>query len=168
MNWDAIGALSELFGAAAVVASLIYLAKQLKMTRQVEQVSAFQAVFDGFTHHTAQFFAAPEDLALRGLTDRSGLGESDRLKFDQLLSNVLNQLEMTGSLTQAGLMSEDELQPVDWWLEDKLFCYPGAREWLEDFERFYPPAYFDRMKRAADAASTKAVTGSSDSSAGDI
>ncbi len=152
MNWEAIGALSELFGAAAVVASLIYLSRQLKMTRQVEQVSAFQAVFDGFTHHTAQFFTAPDDLALRGLTDRSGLSESDLLKFDHLLSNVLNQLEMTGSLVQAGLMTEEELQPVHWWLRDKLFCYPGAREWLEEFELFYPPAYFDRLKRAAAAA----------------
>ena len=155
VNWEAIGALSELFGSVAVVASLIYLSRQLKMTREVEQVSAFQAVFDGFTHHTAQFFTAPDDLALRGLTNRGGLGESDRLKFDQLLSNVLNQLEMTGSLVQAGLMTDEELQPVDWWMQDRLFCYPGAREWLEDFELFYPPAYLDRMKRAAAAAIEK-------------
>ncbi len=118
-------------------------------------MSAFQAVFDGFTHHTAQFFTAPDDLALRGLTDRSGLSESDLLKFDHLLSNVLNQLEMTGSLVQAGLMTEEELQPVDWWLRDKLFCYPGARQWLEEFELFYPPAYFDRLKEAASAAIEK-------------
>ena len=39
LNWEAIGALSELFGAVAVVASLIYLSRQLKMTREVEQVS---------------------------------------------------------------------------------------------------------------------------------
>lgn len=155
MNWEAIGALSELFGAAAVVASLIYLSRQLKMTRQVEQVSAFQAVFDGFTHHASQFFTAPDDLARRGLTDRNGLSESDRLKFDHLLSHVLNQLEMTGSLVQAGLMTEEELQPVDWWLTDKLFRYPGAREWLEEFELFYPPAYFDRMQSAAAAAIEK-------------
>ena len=87
-----------------------------------------------------------------GVTDRSGLSESDLLKFDHLLSNVLNQLEMTGSLVQSGLMTEEEIQPVDWWLRDKLFCYPGAREWLEEFELFYPPAYFNRLKRAAAAA----------------
>ncbi len=30
MNWDAIGALCELIGAGAVIATLIYLAQQIK------------------------------------------------------------------------------------------------------------------------------------------
>ncbi len=155
MNWEAIGALSELFGAVAVVGSLIYLARQLKMTREVEQVSAFQAVFDGFTHHAGQFFTAPGDLALRGLTDRVSLSESDLLQFDQLLSNVMNQLEMTGSLVQAGLMTEEDLQPIDWWFEHKIFCYPGARDWLEEFGPTYPPPHYARMQRGAAAALEK-------------
>jgi hypothetical protein len=152
MNWEATGALAELFGAAAVVGSLIYLARQLKMTRQVEQVSAFQGVFNGFTHHSGQFFCAPGGLALRGLSDRDSLGPEERLLFDQLLANMLNQLEMTSWLIQAGLMSEEDMGTMDWWLEHKVFLYPGAREWLDEYEPTYPPAFVARMRRAAEAA----------------
>ena len=152
MNWEAIGALAELFGAAAVVASLVYLARQLKMTRQVEQVSAIHGVFNGFTHHSAAFFSAQEGLAARGLRDRSGLSEPDRLLFDQLLGNVLNQLEMSNYLIHAGLMRDEDMETADWWMEHKLFCYPGAREWLAENQATYTPAFFARMDRACRAA----------------
>lgn len=156
MNWEAIGATSEFLGAIAVVATLVYLARQLKMTRQVDQVGAFQAIFDGFTHHTGQFFSAHDDLALRGLKDRQALSESERLKFDHLLENVLNQAEMTHGAVQAGLMSEADLENLDWWFREKLFCYPGAREWLENFAGAYPEPYLKRLRSAAAAAARDA------------
>lgn len=152
MGWEAVGALAELFGAAAVVVSLVYLARQLRMTRQVEQVSAFQGVFNGFTQHSAQFFSAPDGLALRGLQHRDGLGPGERMLFDQVLANMLNQLEMSSWLIRAGLMGAEDVETVDWWLEHKLFCYPGAREWLVEFQPTYPPAFFARLERASLAA----------------
>ena len=56
----------------------------------------------------------------------------DRILFDQLLANMLSQLEMTSWLIDAGLMTEDDLAPINWFLEHKVFCYPGAREWLDE------------------------------------
>ncbi len=156
-GWEAVGALAELFGAAAVVASLVYLARQLKMTRQVEQVSAFQGVFNGFTQHSGIFFSAPDGLALRGLQDRDGLEPEERIHFDHLLANMLNQLEMSSWLIDAGLMSEEEVEPVDWWLEHKVFCYPGAREWLVEYAPSYPPAFYARMQKASEAAAQSAA-----------
>jgi len=84
MNWEAIGALSEIFGAIAVVASLLYLSRQLQMTRQVDQISTLQAVADGFTQHVGQFFTLDDDLAWRGLTNREALSEpSSSLKLNE-------------------------------------------------------------------------------------
>ena len=34
MNWDAIGAIAELLGAIGVIASLIYLATQIRQSRE--------------------------------------------------------------------------------------------------------------------------------------
>lgn len=154
MNWEAIGALSEFFGAVAVVASLVYVSRQLRMTRQVDQVGTFQAIVNGFTHHTAQFFAAEDQLALRGLTNRNDLSEAERLRFDHLLENVLNHAEITEGAVRAGLMREADLEPLHWWFREKLFCHPGAREWLEDFAGAYPTPYLDRLRRAAVEAET--------------
>jgi hypothetical protein len=45
MNWDAIGAIAELLGAIGVIASLIYLATQIRQSREqmFENTRALQA-----------------------------------------------------------------------------------------------------------------------------
>ena len=43
MNWDAIGAIGEIIGAIAVVATLFYLAIQVRETRKDAKLSAIQA-----------------------------------------------------------------------------------------------------------------------------
>jgi hypothetical protein len=52
MNWDALGAIAETFGAIAVVASLVYLGRQVKHgSREVRantSNSVISAVQDGF------------------------------------------------------------------------------------------------------------------------
>ncbi len=162
MNWDAIGALAEIFGAIAVVASLIYLSRQLQMTRRADQVTAFQSVANGFTQNVGQFFTMDEDLALRGLTNRSGLSESERLQFDHLLSSVVSHGELAHNALGTGLMRESELEVLDWWFREKLFCYPGAREWLDEFAGWYAPSYLERLRRAAAATEGDKQIGSSD------
>ena len=42
MNWDAIGAIGELVGAAAVVVSIIYLAVQIKQNSRLVRSSGYQ------------------------------------------------------------------------------------------------------------------------------
>lgn len=44
MNWEAIGAISEIIGAIAVVASLVYLATQIRQSTKVAQSATRQAV----------------------------------------------------------------------------------------------------------------------------
>ena len=42
MNWDALGAIAELFGAIAVVATLAYLAKQMRRTNELAKAQALR------------------------------------------------------------------------------------------------------------------------------
>ena len=46
MNWDAIGAVSELIGAVAVVATLIYLAVQIRQNTKSVQSTNFSTWMD--------------------------------------------------------------------------------------------------------------------------
>lgn len=51
MNWDAIGAIGEILGAAAVVSSILYLAKQINAnTRSMKANAGYQA-----THSWAEY-----------------------------------------------------------------------------------------------------------------
>jgi hypothetical protein len=44
LNWEAAGAVGEILGAASVVATLFYLARQVKQTTSVSQAAARQAI----------------------------------------------------------------------------------------------------------------------------
>lgn len=43
MNWTAVGAIGELLGAATVVASLLYVARQMKQGNRIARAEAFRA-----------------------------------------------------------------------------------------------------------------------------
>lgn len=149
MNWEIAASIAEIVAAVGVIVSLAYLGRQLRMTREVDQVGAFQSIVDGFTDHSARFFSAPNQLASRGLNDRSSLDEAERLLFDQLLANVMSQGEMAEGACEAGLIPPEGMDSLDWFLRDKIFVYPGARDWLVEFSPWYTPHYLNRLERAS-------------------
>ena len=52
MNWDAIGAIGEIDGAIAVVATLFYLAAQIRHGVKIAESDAFERVFPVSTYET--------------------------------------------------------------------------------------------------------------------
>ena len=47
MNWEALGAVGEFFGAIGVLASLVYLATQIRDNSRSLQAASLQSVLDG-------------------------------------------------------------------------------------------------------------------------
>jgi hypothetical protein len=83
MNWDAIGAIAELLGAIGVIASLVYLATQIRQGR--EQVRAATAQqYQSQATSTAQAWAqdpASARLVRRGIEDVDQLDEDESFRF---------------------------------------------------------------------------------------
>jgi len=81
MNWEAIGAIGEVVGAAGVIASLMYLAVQIRQnTKSVRRASARQS-------------SEKNAVALRGLADYSDLFSGDHMGLDRIAE--LNPSERT-------------------------------------------------------------------------
>ncbi len=102
MNWDAIGAIAELLGAIGVIASLVYLATQIRHSReQMSQntralrASAYQGVLDQRDALMLPLVQSGEiaDLAMRGLTGRESLSEVDWVRFNVWFVTVMSNLE---------------------------------------------------------------------------
>ena len=74
MNWDAIGAIAELLGAVGVIASLVYLAGQIRHSR--EQMSQNTQALRTASYQ--QLFQSQEELISRGLNG-PGLQQAVRL-----------------------------------------------------------------------------------------
>ncbi|MFT4799432.1 MAG: hypothetical protein ACJAYE_003628 [Candidatus Azotimanducaceae bacterium] len=62
MNWDAVGAVAELVGAAGVIVTLIYLATQVRQNTKSISTSSFQATTDALNQVNA-LIADNSDLA---------------------------------------------------------------------------------------------------------
>ena len=83
MNWDAIGALGEIIGAVAVVATLVYVAAQVRGANRALRTTIRDSTFSqlqGWNYH----LVADESLAWvfqRGMLDYEGLESAERARF---------------------------------------------------------------------------------------
>ena len=80
MNWDAIAAVAELIAALGVIASLIYVATQIRKNTRTTRAAAFQgAITEG--GHIYRMLAENSEAAH---IFRNGLDEPDKLTNDEL------------------------------------------------------------------------------------
>ena len=80
MDWDAVGAVAELLGALGVIASLIYLARQISHNSKVVQGSTGQAVADSAQ---ARLLSAASSESLAEVLSKLQAGDVDTLTGTQ-------------------------------------------------------------------------------------
>ena len=137
MNWDAIGAIAETLGAVGVIASLVYLATQIRHSR--EQMSQNTRALRAGTYQQAHsdlgknFGRAIEvpglDSVVRsGFADYRQLNEADAFKFVFFLVGCIGAYENAHYQFRAGLLDEDR------WLFHRsgllrMLRFPGVGQW---------------------------------------
>lgn len=130
MNWDAIGAVAELVGAAGVVITLLYLALQVRQNTKALRAATFQAVIDYATGF-AETVARDGDLAAifqRGMADFESLSESERFRFHFQLIALLRRYENFHYQSRMGLLDDDQWEGLRSSL-NHLMLRPGSRTW---------------------------------------
>ena len=60
MNWDALGAIGEIVGAVSVLATLIYLASQIRQTNEISRFGTTKDIMVKFDHLNEQLIAEPQ------------------------------------------------------------------------------------------------------------
>ena len=83
MNWDAIGAIAETLGAAGVIASFVYLAGQIRQSRDQMRAATAQQ-FQAQVTSTAQEPVRNAELARlvrRGIENLDQLDDDERYRF---------------------------------------------------------------------------------------
>lgn len=116
MNWDAIGAIGEILGAAAVVVSLAYLALQIRLQNRESRIASVTQQTDQWNALLASIAQSGEaaEIWARGLRG-DALSEGERVRFYAIASSFLQIHE--------GLY----LQHVDGRLDDRLWAGCEAR-----------------------------------------
>ena len=87
MNWDAIGAIGEIIGALAVVASLIYLSIQIRNQNKESKVASVHEINEAYRAITAEMMK-PEIAAVWAKA-QNGFGNLDETEKLQVISFAL-------------------------------------------------------------------------------
>jgi hypothetical protein len=148
MNWDAIGAIAETLGAVGVIASLVYLAGQIRHSREqmerntlATQGASFQQWDDslqGTVMEGVNLLPAVDSLARLGLADFEQLGEEDSFRFAFWITSLVRRYDAAYYQYRTGMLDEDRWKmcrgdlgawfsntgAVQWWRSSDGVCSP--------------------------------------------
>jgi hypothetical protein len=133
VNWEAIGAVGEVLGAIGVIATLGYLAVQIRQNTASNRQAAARARVDTLNRLSLMTVERPEvaDLLIRGMADRSKLELGEALRFHNYwISLFVNH--------QEGFFhaKSSNIPPELWHLfETHVFAFlraPGLATWWQE------------------------------------
>lgn len=109
MNWTAIGAIGEILGAAGVIITLIYLARQVRQNTRATRLSTSHSIASAARDWNRPLLADPE-LAWTfqvGTEDPSMLDERERARFIELCFSLFRMFEDAHYQWQKGALDSD-------------------------------------------------------------
>lgn len=136
MNWDAIGAISESLGALGVIASLIYLATQMRNNTIASAVEAKLTTTRFLTDFNRDLINNPElyDLWDRGGRDLASLDRRESIRFSNLNLNAFWFFSAGHYQKRVGTLSDNDFYEMEsimaFWISR-----PGVREWWMKYGR---------------------------------
>jgi len=130
MNWTAIGATGELLGAIGVIASLLYLARQMRRAAADARRAAAQAVFTKMNTVYESVSANPQlaDVYLRGTANLSALSPAEGVQFSAVLIGFVRSYEEILHYKRAGAVGDWVWESVELVVLPTL-ATPGGLEW---------------------------------------
>ena len=147
MNWDALGAIGELVGAAAVVLTLGYLAVQI---RQASKSSRQQSYNDLVTRRTNLLNKMVESdnvtaIVIAGMRG-DAMKEGEAQRFTSWSLNYVSHMQDVYLQWRAGLVEENV------WLAERQFLavlveLPGFAAWWQVATQYYLPEFISEVAK---------------------
>ncbi len=106
MNWDAIGALGEAIGGAAIIITLIYIAVQIRQNAQFTRASAQQLLSNQINVYHERIVENPERLRVfrSAMVSWDGLSSDDQAVAHLLIGQLVNHFEQAYYLHNTNLV----------------------------------------------------------------
>ena len=164
MNWEAIGAIGELVGAVGVIATLGYLAFQIRQnTRQIKQnelatqAAVTNASVLALRDARRSVYENSEVVALwlTGLSDPDELSENDFYRFRLIMQNAIDGIWDVYSQTMTTGLSPETWQTQGIKVIERVVASPGGRLFWAMFSGTYPNDFRAEVDRILDTQSTE-------------
>ncbi|MGR8949567.1 MAG: hypothetical protein ACU84Q_16100 [Gammaproteobacteria bacterium] len=133
MNWDAIGAIGEVVGAAGVIATLLYLATQIRQNTIATRNQTTQNLVDAHADANTQISSDPElaDILQRGCYDRDSLTDTERLRFNTFYVSAYSHFDHAYHQYLADQLDEKFWRKMEREIPIYVGGLPGVRAWWE-------------------------------------
>ena len=154
MNWEAFGAIGEILGALAVVATLMYLARQMRQDAKATTGEAMGSWLADYNNMVLEISRDPEfsKLIRQGLTDFEQLDENDQMRFHTfMVAHLLNAQNVFLQL-QDGTMHQriaDQILPFN----AAMLNSRGGLYWCGTARSIWRPEFVDHMDKLIEQAS---------------
>ena len=159
MNWEALGAIAELVGAIAVIASLIYLALQVRVNtesvRQSTRAQLAQTAFASDERAQQYVVALMQDESVAELVARGNAGEQlseiDALRYSEWISTLISTHLTFYLAMRDGLLSDEQWY---YWKNRyrQLFEFPGFRSVWSEIRQGFDPVFRDYLDGVAQSS----------------
>ncbi len=132
MNWEAIGAIGEAIGAIAVIATLIYLAIQIRQNTESVRANSYQSWMSANLQiGTAMSNQYQSNVVGAAIFDSRNLkSESEAVAFGMLYISVFQTAQSIDYLYKSGSLDEN-LWRAEMSRTAGLLGMPGVRQWWD-------------------------------------
>lgn len=133
MNWDALGAIGELVGALAVVATLMYLAKQIRDNSVQLKANSINDIATLFNDAFQPIYNDEKSRAIwiDGLSGAKEMSEYEQGTFDLFMHRLVNPFEVVLSHYEKGVLEEDTFQGYVARIQAMGITTPGGKDWYK-------------------------------------
>jgi hypothetical protein len=141
MNWEAIGAISEIVGAAAVVVTLAYLALQMRQNTKQLRIESHRALYSDYrqiVHDLRSDLEAQWPNISEAFNDWPSASPKSQALAHLFLAEIFLHLLSARKMYEEGSIDLAAYMPF----EDfnvGLFTYPGVQHWWAGIGEFILP-----------------------------
>ena len=162
MNWDAIAAIGQIIGALAVVATLFYLAVQIRQNSEIVaehsrqiRLGEVDATVQSFSRYRT-LLAQPHmaEIYRRGCESFANLSDTEKIQFRVLLDEYIFSYWALYHRLEENAYAESDWQshlPV----LSATLKQPGVWEWWDERRLSFPAKFVESISAHLDNASAK-------------
>ena len=145
MNWEMTSTIAEIIGAAGVIASLIYLAMQIRQSTKVSRAEMTKDLY--LASRTAIMEIASNDNLAKISTEIRQFGDEDLMRRNMFYQSFFRLYELQYNLKNQGLLDDDIARSyaliIQMWAKTIYFSDYWARHRGEFNEAF--ASYVDKQ-----------------------
>ena len=147
MSWEAAGAIGEIIGALAVLASLLYLALQVRAFTKSTRGESERELMSVWDDAIFTAFQDPQSAGIRRRAIRDGLDtldDDEQQVFAALLGRIVNTHFMMWRMANRGLLEPDLLVGADMVILRNL-ANPAGQRWWSSSQAYFQDGYVSHI-----------------------